>query len=199
MTKTDMITPEESVPEENVSVRSHESLFGFFIVSLLVVLILAIVSYGGWLLYGEVKSNQVIADRVSIEDIPRAVDQVEDRLPEPLPDASTDVREGEAPSPESVVVDKKVSIKVLNGGATKGTASVAAGVLMGSGYSTVSTGNAIGDYTGVTVYFKTPATEADANAVKEVLLKKYPGVVVKQAVASNADTNAGTVTAIVGK
>lgn len=199
MEKIDTTTSEEGPSGEKIAKRSHESLFGFLISFILVVLVVTIASYGGWLLYGSVKESRMDADRVSIEDIPKAVKSEESQPGESLVNTTEDVTTDKTPASEPVAVNKKVAIKVLNGGITKGAAGVVARVLTDAGFAAVSTGNATGDYTGVTVYFKTPATEADANAVKETLLLKYPGVVVKQAVASNTDTNAGAVTAIVGK
>ncbi len=178
--------------------RSREPLFGFLIILVIGVLLLALASYGGWFLYRGVKENQAHSDRVSIENIPLGT-VTEDKREELKKTEEPKAEENAPMKSDSPVVNKKIAIRVMNGGAAKGSASVVAGVLMGSGYGTVSTGNATGDHTGLTVYFKAPVTEADANAVKESLLKKYPTGMVKASAANMPDTMTSPVTVIVGK
>ncbi|MFZ1720269.1 MAG: LytR C-terminal domain-containing protein, partial [Candidatus Moraniibacteriota bacterium] len=166
---------------------SHEPLFGFLVMMIIVLCGVALASYGGWILYHGVRESRGDSSRVSIERIPLATNMEEQQkkpkeMEEPKNVENTEVKT------DSTVANKKISVKVMNGGAVKGSASVVAGVLMGSGYSTVGTGNATGDYTGVTVYFTAPATEADANAVKVTLLPKYPSSTVKPSVVGTADT-----------
>jgi cytoskeletal protein RodZ len=198
MEEIDTMTPSEVMPHEKVVRRSHESLLGFLIMLVIVIFLVVLASYGGWLLYQGVKEYRGDTNRVSIERIPLGM-SAEEKKDEPKKSEENKSEESVSVKSDAPAVSKKIAVKVMNGGAAKGSASVVAGVLMGSGYGTVSTGNATGDHTGLTVYFKAPATQADANAVKESLLKKYPGAVVKPSVAGTADTVASPVTVIVGK
>lgn len=193
-----IVTSEEGSSEKKSAQVSHESLFGFLVMLIIVLCGVALASYGGWILYHGVQESRGDSSRISIEDIPLRMNTGEQQkepkeMEEPKSAENTEVKT------DSTVANKKISVKVMNGGAVKGSASVVAGVLMGSGYATVGTGNATGDYTGVTVYFTAPATEADANALKESLLKKYPGTVVKPSVVGTADTLVSPVTVIIGK
>ncbi len=198
MEEMNVVTSEEGSSEKKSAQVSHESLFGFLVMLIIVLCGVALASYGGWILYHGVKESRGDMSRVSIADIPLATNMEEQQkepkeMEEPKSVENTEVKTN------SIVANKKIAVKILNGGAVKGSASVVAGVLMGSGYGAVGTGNATGDYTGVTVYFKTPATEAVAKAVKARLLSKYPSSTVKPSVVGTADTVVSPVTVIVGK
>lgn len=198
MEDTEKKDGEEATPRTESRGVSHEPLFGFLVMLIIVLCGVALASYGGWLLYHGVKESRGDTSRVSIEQIPLGMNTGEQQK-EPKEMEEQKSAENTTVKTEPVVVNKKVAVKVLNGGAVKGSASVVAGVLMGSGYSTVGTGNATGDYMGVTVFFKAPATQADADAVKDTLIKKYPGVVVKPSVVGMADTVVSPITVITGK
>ncbi len=198
MEETEKKDGEEATPRTESRGVSHEPLFGFLMMLIIVIFLLSLATYGGWLLYRGVKESRGDMSRVSIEQIPLGMNTGEQQK-EPKETEERKAVENTTVKTEPVVVNKKVAVKVLNGGAPKGSASIVAGVLMGSGYATVGTGNATGDYTGVTVFFKAPATDADANAVKDALLKKYPGAVVKPSVPGTADTVVSPITVITGK
>ncbi len=189
---------EEITSEKETTKVSHESLFGFLMMLIIVIFLLSLATYGGWLLYRGVKESRGDMSRVSIEQIPLGM-SAEEKKDEPKKMEEPKNTESTPTKSDALGANKKIAIKVMNGGAAKGTASIVAGVLMGSGYATVGTGNATGDYTGVTVFFKSPATEADANAVKEALLKKYPASVTRSAISGNAETATSPITVIVGK
>lgn len=190
---TESNTPFEVETPAVVKKTSHESLFGFLIMMIVVVFLVLLASYGGWLLYRGVSESRPDPNRISIENIP-----VGTSAENASKDAGIVPDEGTAPA-APFVVNKKIGIKVLNGGGAKGSASVVAGVLMGAGYATVATGNANGNYTGVIVYFSGEAVSGDADAVVAALLKKYPTSVTKPAITGNADTSAAPVTVLVGK
>lgn len=191
----DEIRSEEQVSQEASRRTSHEPFFGVLVMMMSIVLLGLLASYGGWFLYHGVKRIGDDTTLPSIETIPLATDRIDD---EQKAEESKPIENAEAPS-EEMSASKKIAVTVLNGGAVKGTASVVAGVLMGSGYSAVSSGNSKGDYTGVTVFFTEPATEMDAAAIRKVLLAKYPSMSVKPSVASMADTLVSPITIIVGK
>lgn len=189
---------DEEVSGEGMTEKSREPLFGFLIMLVIAIFLLALASYGGWFLYRGVKESRIHSDRVSIESMPLGTG-MEDKREEPKKTGEPKAEEVMPEKSDTPAVNKKIAIKVMNGGAEKGAASVAAGVLMGSGYSTVTTGNAAMDYAGITIFFKSPATEADANAVKSALIKKYPMGTVKASAANMPDTMTSPVTVIVGK
>ncbi len=177
---------------------SHESFFGFLVLLVIVVFLVLLASYGGWLLYHGVRESLPDSSRASIETLPSAASAPEKQdEPKPMEDKKNDEKLPIASSP--VVVNKKVSIKVLNGGSVKGVAGEAANILTAAGFTAVSAGNAKGDYTGATVYFMNGATQADADAVKTALSKKYPSVLVKSPIPGNDDTAVSALTVIVGK
>jgi hypothetical protein len=92
---------------------------------------------------------------------------------------------------------KNTDIKVLNGGAAKGSAGVVAEALKKAGYTKVTTGNTLGDYTGTTVYFSV-GLDQEAGAVKQALLS-WPATVTKEAPQGNKETAQAPLTVIVGK
>lgn len=190
------ISESETLPNRRRA--SREPLLGVLVLSILVLLLLLLAAFGGWGLYRGVKERSMENKKISIESMPLAAQ--EETVAGDTPSSQMEKPSEKQVSSESVPsVNKKIAIKVLNGGFVKGAATVAAGVLMESGYSSVSAGNANGNYTGTTVYFTSPATEADANAVKEALLKKYPSTAVKPSATGTPDTVASPVTVIVGK
>jgi len=189
------IITEEQISQAKTKKPSHEPFFGVLVVMIITVLLVLLASYGGWFLYHGVKNSMSDTNLLSIENIPLAANGSGEgsKQEESKPAENKDVSSAPA------AVNKQVAIKVLNGGALKGAAGVAADVLKAAGYTAVSTGNSAGDYSGVTVYFTAPAAESDANAIKEALLKKYPSSAVKPSIAGNADTNASAVMVVVGK
>lgn len=186
------IISEEPSPQPKTKSPSHEPFFGVLVMMSIVIFLVLLASYGGWFLYHGVKNNMSDKNLLSIESIPMATSEVGNQ--ETLKPV-----ENKEISPESEPVNKKVTIKVLNGGAIKGSAGVVADLLKEALYTVVSIGNSTGDYTGISIYFTVPATQADADAVKEALLKKYPSVTVRPSVSGNADTSMSAVTVVIGK
>lgn len=99
---------------------------------------------------------------------------------------------------EEIRKSKTTAIKVMNGGATKGSASVLAEVLKKAGYTQVTIGNTVKDYSGVVMYFA-PEVEKEAMIVKDDLLKTYPKAETKPAVATNVETAQAPLSIILGK
>lgn len=174
---------------------SNEPFFGVLVMMVVVILLVLLASYGGWFLYHGVKNSRSNASMPSIESIPLAANTVTNE--EKLEISKSEEKSIETTQEKSA--NKKIAIKVLNGGAAKGAAGVVAELLKEAGYTTISTGNSVGDYAGVSVTFLSPASEGDANGVREALLKKYPSTVAKSATQGNADMTASPITVIVGK
>lgn len=189
------IITEEQASQTKIKKPSHEPFFGVLVVMIITVLLVLLASYGGWFLYHGVKNSMSDKNLLSIENIPLAANGSGEgnKKEESKPAENKNVSSAPA------AVNKQIAVKVLNGGASRGAAGVAADVLKAAGYTAVSTGNSTGNYSGVTVYFTAPAAENDANAIKEALLKKYPSSTVKPSIAGNADTNASAIMVVVGK
>ncbi len=86
----------------------------------------------------------------------------------------------------------------MNGGAAKGTAGTVAEMLKQAGYTKVTPGNTVKDYSG-TVIYHAAGLEQEAAALKEALIKKYPTVSISPAVAGNKETSMAPLTVIIGK
>jgi hypothetical protein len=100
---------------------------------------------------------------------------------------------------ENATPDKgALSVLVLNGGAPKGSAAVVGDMLKSAGFAKTSTGNSVGDYSGLVVY-RADGSEAGAEAVKAVLSGKYPSITIKAVDPKNAETSKATIVVIFGK
>jgi hypothetical protein len=91
-----------------------------------------------------------------------------------------------------------LEVKVMNGGAAKGTAGSVQELLKRSGYAKASASSATGDYAGVTVYY-TGAHEAQATDIQRILLAKYPKAAVTSAVSGRVEESSATIVVMMGK
>ena len=124
-----------------------------------------------------------------------ATDPTQEVTKEPTPEPG----EKATPSDEKVLSQaKNTEVKVLNGGAAKGSAATGAELLTKGGYTKVTTGNTVSNYTGVTVYYAA-GLEEQAGIVREALLKTYPKAEIKPALKDNKETSQGAITVILGK
>lgn len=174
---------------------SNEQFFGILVMTIVLMFLVLLASYGGRSLYHVVKNSRSDASMPSIESIPLAPNTV-------LNEEKSEISKSEEKSTvtdQERSINKKIAIKVLNGGAAKGSASAVAELLKEAGYTAISTGNSAGDYVGVSVTFLSPASENDADSVREALSKKYPSSAVKSAIQGNADMAASPITVIVGE
>lgn len=179
---------------------SREPLFGTILFGFILLLGLAVLCGIGWVGYQGYRLNQKQATLPSIASLSLSVASEETKensgstqaTPEETTSKVADYQE------ETVKKAKASTIKVLNGGAAKGSATVLADILKKEGYTQVSTGNTIKDYTGVVVYFS-PETEKEAELVKGTLSKTYPQIAVKPAVKTNTETTQAPISIIFGK
>lgn len=171
---------------------SGDDLRGKGIVLAIMILLAAGTGFFALLGYRVIKSQEDTRD--SIESLVPPVAETE-MVSESAPVVVTDA--GEA-RPEGDAVDKStLALSVLNGGASKGAAGTAAGVLVKAGFTKAVAGNAEGDYSGVTVYHSDQ--EAAAVAVKSALDATYKDIRISVADTSKPETKTASVTVILGK
>lgn len=124
----------------------------------------------------------------------------------PAESKSEQVASSEADRPNSAIVEtgsaavdkKSIEIKVLNGGTAKGVAGTYAEKLKGLGFAKATTGNSFGSYAGATLFF-TKGQEASRDLLKETILKDYPALVLKEAVAGDKDMTTAPLVLILGR
>lgn len=171
-----------------------ESLMGTLLIVSLVICLLAATGYfgyAGYRLYRTAKAEQSIPsiDGLAVQEVsaPAAT--------EPTSEAP----KAEEKPPETPAIDKaKANIKVLNGGAAKGSASTYMETLKKAGYSAAVFGNSFGSYKGVTLYYAT-GKEKEAEAIKQDIVTTYPAVTVKAAPQGDKDAAAATFVVILGQ
>lgn len=178
--------------------QSREPLFGALLFGFFFLLVGVIIAGVGWGVYQGYRASQERAVLPSIATI--AVGEVQQ---EPVAETKEEVKEEKSsaePVSEEAMLKKAqaVTIKVLNGGALKGSASTLAGTLKQAGFTKVEIGNTLKDYTGIVIYFA-PEVEKEANAVKAALLKSYPKITTEPAVKTNTETTQAPLSIIVGK
>lgn len=98
-------------------------------------------------------------------------------------DSTDDAAKNDAPTKEDVVPAKpdapaSVVVKVLNGGAVRGSAGKMVSYLKQNGYAKAETGNANGANKGVVIYFSVDMAD-EAKVLQLLLLKQYQGVEAK--------------------
>ena len=93
----------------------------------------------------------------------------------------------------------KLAIKVMNGGAMKGSAAKALEIVKNAGYAAATVGNATGDYTGVSVYYAKLENKADAEALRILLSKTYSNPTTQAVADSQSETASAPIVVMVGK
>ncbi len=191
----------ETVEQERVARSSREPLFGTLLFSLLLLCTLLSLAGIGWVLYSRWQESREQAGQLSIATLPLKSSESSAQETAASNDTETpseEHRESSSSAETAILAPKDVDVKVLNGGAAKGSAGTVTETLKQAGYSKATFGNATGDYSGVTVYYAASA-EREALAVKEALVKKYPMITAKSSVAGNTETSVASVTVILGK
>lgn len=200
----DMNEKQETKEEGEVNNRdtSREPLFGALLFGGMILLVAAALGLIGWGVYSGWSIHQGAAALPSIGSLATEETTPEGSVMTEKKDESVvkteETSSGTALTAEELKKSKTTDIKVVNGGAAKGSATVVAELLKKNGYTKVSVGNTLGDYTGVVVYFAAPQ-EKDALALKDALLKNYPKAEVKPAIKENKETTQAILTVILGK
>lgn len=188
---------QETPVVEAVAMReTNESFLGSILVLVLVILLIGVTTFFGFLGYRIWRESQLTKSTPSIQKIVEAP---------ALPAPTTNPTPSEEPKPETpaasvaAVMDKAtLDIKVMNGGAVKGSAGTFGETLKKAGYTKVTVGNTSGDYTGTVVYYATDK-QKEAESVLVDVLKTYPKATVAPAKAGIADMTGATLVVILGK
>ena len=191
---------EKNVEVEATEVKptpvSHGGLFGGLLLGFLILTLIGALGWVGWNGYQGYQHQKNMAMLPSIAALPKGEEPKTDVVV--VPPEPTKPEEKPATSEETLKKAKGTEVKVLNGGAPKGSATTGSDILKKDGFTQVTTGNTTLDYTGVTVYFAT-GNESLADVVKNTLLKSYPKATTKEAVKDNKETSGAPLTVILGK
>lgn len=196
------------------STNRKEARGGWWLIIFLV-LLLAILGYSVWHLVRTV-SGQKVKEAPGIQSI--VVEPLKTPAPsEPAPTTpttpatttgttpatgttptTTDTTTSTALTPSDTL--KATSLRVLNGGAAKGTAGKLLTALNKAGLSKTSVGDADSDYTGTAVYYQADAYKERAEEVVKLLESiGTKGAVTKKAESSTGETGNTPIVIITGK
>lgn len=178
------------------SVRETNEVFlGGMVVVVLCLLLLILTATFGYFGYRLWQSSRLEENTPSIQELGEkpgevAPSPVSPTVSEPAPTT---------PTPETTAPDfTKVSIKVFNGGAAKGSAGTAADLLRKQGFTKTEVGNTTTDYTGATVYYQA-GQEGVAEKVRSLLVATFSKIITKAAPATDKEAGAAPVTVILGR
>lgn len=190
-----------SAPKE-----TNEVFLGGMVVGVLLLLLLVLIGTFGYFGFRLWKSAQVERSIPSIQELGEkpGMGTSEPQAETPSSPESTSTSTVQTESPKVVDAGSasldlaSVEIKVLNGGAARGSAGTLVDILKKTGYTKAAFGNTTADYTGTTIYYGAN-TQSVAEKVKELVIKTYPAVVVAPAEANNKDATVASVVVILGK
>ncbi|MDP2838162.1 MAG: LytR C-terminal domain-containing protein [Candidatus Moranbacteria bacterium] len=176
---------------------SRESLLGTLLIGFLIVVVLAALALIGWGVYRGWHFTQEQTALPSIATLPIQPEEA------PPQEAASDSVVAEQPlkaaGTEAIVKKAQgTDIKVLNGGATKGSAGAVTEILKKAGYTKATFGNTVNNYTGAVVYFAT-GLDQEAGALKDALIKTYPKIETRPALPTNKETTRTPLMVILGK
>jgi hypothetical protein len=178
--------------ENSVAKKPHDELFGRLV---LVFLVLGVLSMVGFLVFlGYRVYDQRSGNVPSIADIPKTKVPVE---PEAV--SSPDVEpEKKVESEIPLIEAKNVSISVLNGSGIKGAAGALAENLKKVGFVKTIAGDAGGNYSGVTVFYRNGQDVAAKTVLSEVV-KQYPKAVLAPTDPKRTETGTAPIVVLLGK
>lgn len=193
-------TPENiSQTEENGEPRSYESLWGALLFAFLILFVVVSVVSVGWGMYTKWKSERDARAQLSITTLQNQVDVKQDTSDQTQGAGSDQEKRGaEASAGENTDTAKKVALSVLNGGSPKGSASTVVTFLKQGGYTNVTAGNTVQNYTGVVIYYAASLGK-EAETIKTTLIQKFPQTKALPADPKNKETSVSPITIILGK
>lgn len=182
------VSPERTATHP-VARSSRDDLFGKGIMSFVALLVLAgatfFVLLGYRIIRGRDDSRESISTLSPVQEQPVA----ESVQPEPV---AMEV------APQKEPDKATLQVTVMNGGSAAGSAAKATDILKKAGFSKAETGNADGNYTGVTVYYKTDSQQA-AQLVRDALSTTYKNAVISPEDTKKPETGKTPVVVILGK
>lgn len=195
--------PENEIQKKNEPVGARESLFGALLFFVMIIFTVLSVIGIGWIVYTKWKESRAFSARPSIVAIEKQLlenEEVNKTGEDTLVSSETVAPSMEEKTAEEgvLVAAKKLTISVLNGGATKGSAGTFAEILKAEGFIGATAGNTIKDYVGVTVYYAAEL-EKEAEAILGSVIKKYPAAKKAPAETNNKETSVARITIILGK
>lgn len=188
--------------EETVAQKETNEVFlGGMVVVVLCLLLAILIGTFGYFGYRLWKSAQVERAIPSIQELGEKQVTVSPEgsstNPQPeIPAQSTP--EPTTPQNTQSVDLASVEVKVLNGGASRGSAGTLVDILKKAGYTKAAFGNTVADYTGTKIFYGAQSQSA-AEKVKELVAKTYPDVVLAPAEANDKDATAAAIVVILGK
>lgn len=184
------------------SSRSRESLWGALLFFCMLLFVVASIASIGWGMYSQWKKNRLEQSEPSISTLLQQTMESENEEVKDDSIVSSEGQKGQEPETKvkeiSLAEARKVAISALNGGSAKGSAGVIATFLKGEGYTNVTPGNTVKDYTGTAIYYAN-SLEKEAEFIKTTLLKKYPQTKILPADVTNKETSVSPITIILGK
>lgn len=199
-------TVETVPPVEEVSVakpaRKREHLFGTLLIGALIIVVcfgLFGVGFGAFTLW-KMQSSQNEAPSISglmTTPVENETETVTQEVKEMIVPESRAEEKGES-STEGLKAAQNLDVIVMNGGGAKGVATTVSELLKKEGFTKVSVGNTTGNFTGTVLYTKKEQMP-EAEALKAILITKYPNLSIKEALVSDRETQTATLTLIFGK
>lgn len=178
---------------------SREPLFGALLFGMMILLTLGAVGVIGWSAYRGFRMTEERGALPSIATLPtKEVVTEPEKTTEEKPVVESKETASTTSTEAALKQARETNIKVLNGGAAKGSAGTVAELLKKEGFTKVTVGNSASDYTGVTVYFA-PSFEQAAESVKNVLIKTYPKGTSMAAPKENKEASQASLVIILGK
>lgn len=176
--------------------ETNESFLGSVLVLVLVILLVGAAVFFAFFGYRIWRDSQIVRNTPSIQKI------VTDAPAIPAPTTSPVIVEEAKPettTPSVTPIDKTtLDVKVMNGGAAKGSAGTFGETLKKAGYTKTTVGNTTSDYTGVAIYYAA-GKQKEAESLQGDVAKTYPQVTLLETKTGNADTAGATLVVILGK
>lgn len=177
---------------------ANEALFGTLLVIFLILITLGVIGAFGYFGYRLWQQDKVEERIPSIASIPHEAAPAPEPKPPTTP-APVSPAPAPSPAPTPPTIDRKqLSVRVLNGGAVKGSAGVLADKLKQAGFVKATFTSAAASYQGVTIYFA-KGKEAEAADLKTEVAKTYPNATVAPAVPGGRDSTAADLVVILGQ
>lgn len=181
-------------PQAPLAAKERNEVFlGGMVVAIICLLLLILAGTFGYFGYRLWQSAQIERTTPSIQELGEKPVTDMPQVAAPTPVAEPTPAPAPAPSADLAAVE----VKVLNGGAAKGSASTLVDLLKKAGYTKASFGNSVANHTGTTIYY-TITSQSAAETLKATVAKTYPAVTVAPAKAGDKDATAAAIVVVLG-